>query len=252
MHRISREDSIREQDAYKKVYPPFEPYVPSKPDQIRIIKYFLNLLATQNGQDADDYPIFDDNVVERYLGSQPRGKLLLLGVGSGRETLVAKDLGFDAVGLTLGSRNVDYGISYLGLLPEEHRQCLNEALPFPSSHFDIVAGFQVFEHTLAPLLFLLEQNRVLKSGGVLILEWPPAEKYHMGSNPHHQICYTPGQAKALFEKAGFQVVRLCYDNLEIIPEKDYWTGKGDRMLCIEGEKQLSTESYITNMELYGP
>jgi len=66
---------------------------------------------------------------------------------------LAKEMGFNAVGTTLGSRNVDYGVENLKLNVKEIGECLNEVLPFPSEYFDVVAGFQVFEHALAPLLF---------------------------------------------------------------------------------------------------
>ena len=64
------------------------------------------------------------------------------------------------------------------------------------------------EHAMAPMLFLLEQGRVLKPNGTLMLEWPPAKDYTMGENPHHQMCFTPGQAHALFLKAGFKDIKL--------------------------------------------
>ena len=180
--------------------------------------------------------------------------MLLLGTGTGREVLVAKDMGFDVVGITFGSRNVDFGKDYLGLSDQDQIETLAEVLPFDRETFDVVAGFQIFEHAMSPLIFLLEQGRVLKYGGQLILEWPPAALYTYGDNPHHQVCYTPGQAQALFEKAGLGDVKLFYNDLTPVPVDDLWRGDqhergGDQnhMLVATGIKKPSTQAYVNKI-----
>lgn len=246
MHRITDLEVQAVQAEYKKNYKTFNPFSASQTDLDRVAKSFQVLIETQNGQDTDDYCIADNNKVEKYLGSSPKGaKTLLLGVGTGRETLVAKDIGLDAVGTTLGSRNIDFGINYLGLDPSEHLECLNEALPFANDSFDIVAGFQVFEHAMSPFMFLLEQNRVLRTNGKLLLEWPPADQFSMEDNPHHQICYSPGQAYALFQKAGFREIKMYYDDMTPIPEEKIWSDEHVKMLTIEGTRAPITKRYIT-------
>ena len=211
----------------------------------------MNLVATQNGMDTDDYCIIDGNKVEKYLSYLPSGsEVLILGTGTGRELLVAKEMGLKVTGTTLGSRNIDFGVDELGLARTELIECLNEDLPFLSGTFDCVAGFQVFEHTLAPLLFLLEQSRVLKIGGRLILEWPPADKFTMEDNPHHQVCFTPGQAYALFQKAGFKDIKVYYDDLSPIPDSEMWKGDQDKMLCIEGVKAQPQKDYIIRAQSF--
>lgn len=237
MYRVTQEEVFQQTNEYRRNYPPFVPYVPAAIDIYKISMFYKNILTTQNGQDTDDYCIIDNNKVERYLTNSFKGaKLLLLGTGSGREVIVAKEMGFDAVGTTLGSRNVHFAQTHLGLRPDEVIECLNEALPFTSCTFDVIAGFQVFEHTVSPLLFLLEQGRVLKYGGRLMLEWPPPDNYSMKNNPHHQVCFVPGQAYSLFEKAAFSRIRCFYDDGSDIPEDKFWSGCHDKMLCIEGYK----------------
>ena len=111
--------------------------------------------------------------------------------------------------------------------------------------FDMVAGFQIFEHAMSPLIFLLEQGRVLHSGGSILLEWPPAnDLYSGGDNPHHQVCYTPGQAKALMEKASFSNIKLFYDDMTVIPEEEYWKGEQQKMLCVSGTKLKARDMYV--------
>jgi SAM-dependent methyltransferase len=246
MYRVTDAEIQADQKEYKTKYKPFRPFNPTAPSLKSISDSFGILIDTQNGQDTDDYCVTEGNKTEKYLGSTIKNsKVLLLGVGTGRETLVAKELGLDVVGTTLGSRNIDFGIDYLGLSPLEHIECLNEALPFPNDHFDVVAGFQVFEHAMAPFIFLLEQNRVLRTNGRLILEWPPGDQFSMEDNPHHQICYSPGQAVALFQKAGFFDIKVYYDDLSEIPEDKMWSDCHDKMLCIEGRRKAVNKRYIS-------
>ena len=245
MYRVSDEQIQAEQAEYKKRYKPFKPFTPTDRNRAKMAAAFMNLVTTQNGMDTDDYCVGDNNKVERYLSDLTKGsRVLLLGTGTGREVLVAKEMGLVPVGTTLGSRNINFGVDELGLAPNELIECLNEDLPFPSGSFDCVAGFQVFEHTLAPLLFLLEQSRVLKIGGRLMLEWPPADKFSMEDNPHHQVCFSFGQARALFQKAGFSDIKLYYDDMSPVSEEDVWREDQDKMLCIEGVKSVPSKDYI--------
>lgn len=248
-YRITSEEVRACQDAYKLKYKPWRPFEVSDKIRAGVSDRFSNLITTQNGQDADDYSVGDNNKTERYLSGCVDGSdLLLLGVGTGREVLTAKAMGFKVVGTTLGSRNIDYAQDYLGLGATEILECLNEVLPFSSGSFDLVMGFQIFEHTLSPLLFLLEQRRVLRVGGKLLLEWPPADKFHMDDNPHHQVCFTPGQAYMLFRKADFDNIKLYYEDLSPIPEEDWWRADQDKMLVIEGIKTKSGRDYIRRSE----
>jgi SAM-dependent methyltransferase len=237
-YRVSDEQVLQDQLAYKKKYKPFKPF--NFHNDIRHKKIgnkLANLLTTQNGQDTDDYSVLDNNKIERYLAGQ-KGTALILGTGTGREVLVAKDMGLDPIGITLGSRNVEFGREYLGLKDTELQEIIVEDMPFAKESFDVIAGFQVFEHTMAPLLFLLELGRVMKWGGTLILEWPPASEHHSGgTNPHHQVCFVPGQAKHLFMKAGFTDIKLMYEDLTPIPEDEIWKGDQKKMLAISGKKQ---------------
>jgi SAM-dependent methyltransferase len=235
MYRISQEDVYKQCAEYRKNYPPFIPYKVNPLDQYKVSQNFSIALSTQNGVDTDDYCVDDNNKVERYISGLNTGaRVLILGTGSGREVLVAKDMGYNVSSTTLGSRNVYFGKKYLGLVDTEIVECCNEALPFDNFTFDLVAGFQVFEHTIAPLLFLIEQGRVLKNGGKLFLEWPPPDHYTMNENPHHQVCYIPGQAEALLKKAGFVNTKVFYDDFSGIPEDKMWSGYHSKMLCVEG------------------
>jgi SAM-dependent methyltransferase len=246
MYRISDEEVQAQQREFKRNYPPFEAFKLTDKEKVLIVDKFCALLSTQNGMDTDDYCIIDGNKMELYLKDTPKNsRVLVLGTGTGREVLVGKEMGFETAGTTLGSRNVYFGQKMLGLSDRELVECANEVLPFPDNYFDAVVGFQVFEHAMNPFLFLMEVRRVMRYGGKIIMEWPPAEDYHMGQNPHHQICYCPGQADSLFQKACFQDIKLYYNNLEPVPEEHWWSAKNHGyMLCIEGIKSRHEQPFV--------
>lgn len=242
--RCTDEEMQAQQVEYKQNYPAWKPFEPGYATA-HIAKQFNNLVPTQNGMDTDDYFMNEHHKVYRYLKDIPVGKsILFLGTGTGREVCAAKELGYDASGLTLGNRNTYFGRVHLGLIDEELLEGLNECIPWEREQFDYVHGYQVFEHAIAPLIFLLEIGRVLVTGGQVLLEWPPGDGYSMDDNPHHQICYTPGQAVALMKKAGFDNVIVEKDNGSPIPDDEMWRNDQKYMLVVRGTKGNCQKDYV--------
>lgn len=243
----SGEEVLTQQEKFKKTWKDFRPFQIDGQAREKILQHIRDLVRAQNGQDTDDYFLGQPSKLERYLPNLPKGsRILMLGTGCGREVQNALENGYDAYGTTLGSRNVEFATDVLGLPSDRVVECLNEALPFPPNFFDAVVGFQVFEHAYAPMMFLLEQRRVLTNNGLLFLEWPPAENYTMGDNPHHFICYTPGQAKSLFEKAGFGNIELGFDHgakKNALPDDKLWDGSG-RFDIKVGEETQNIEAHL--------
>lgn len=241
---VTHDDVMKVQEEYKKNYPPFQPYKLNDQEIMSLGNKYYNLITTQNGPDTDDYVMPEVNKITKHLTTYKDKRALLIGVGTGREVKAALDLGVDADGITLGSRNVEFGRRYLGL-GDRLKEAALEILPADKETYDIVAGFQIFEHCMSPLLFLLEIGRILKMGGKVLLEWPPAADHTGEENPHHQICYTPGQARALLLKAGFRNVELYYDDtMTTIPESDYWNGDQKRYIVVVGTKVPPEQDYI--------
>jgi SAM-dependent methyltransferase len=243
-YRISESEIRKEWAQFRKKMPPFVPFNMDNTEKLKIGEKFLNLIATQNGRDLDDYVIRDDNKVEKYLSDVTVGsKVLFLGAGTGREIKVALEMGLDAYGTTLGSRNIAFSKGYVGLPDDRLVEVINESLPWASETFDYVVGFQVFEHVIAPLMFLLEQGRVLKTNGKLLLELRDAS-YSSGADPHVQVCYTPGQAQLLFLKAGFEDIKVFYGDHIPIPEKKLWDAKHGLTACIIGTKKAKLHEFL--------
>lgn len=253
VYRITEAEIFEQWEEFRSDYPDFSAYRYTEIEKKKIAESVVNVLRTQNGQDFDDYSITDSNdKVGKYLTDVPKkSRVLIHGVGTGREVLVAKDMGFDTHGTTLGSRNVAFAKRMLSLTDYDITECLVDALPYSSEWYDVVIGVQIFEHVVSPLPFLLEQSRVLKVGGKLILEWPPASTHTMDDNPHHQVCFVPGQAHGLFRKAGFSDIKVCYNTLEEVPPELWWSGEAiqgedskDKMLCIQGTKSFCDKDYV--------
>ena len=163
------------------------------------------LVNTQNGQDVDDYVVGGNAPVFKYLKGHLQDKsVLILGTGTGREMKTARELGASRVeGTTLGQRNAAFAKEVVGESPVV---CDNHMLPWGQSEFDTVAGFQIMEHSCMPIVFLLECNRVLKTGGLLCLETPPAKTISLDSWLHHVICPTGRQMCYMLQKTGYKVV----------------------------------------------
>src|SRR3990167_4339372 len=99
LYRISKVDSSIQTQSYKDSgYPPFVPYEITAAQIEHISKLRQLILRTQNGEDTDDSPMEENNKIERNLSGLNKGsKVLLLGVGSGREVLAAKSMSFETV-----------------------------------------------------------------------------------------------------------------------------------------------------------
>lgn len=91
---------------------------------------------------------------------------------------------------------------------------LNGPLPLQDQVADTIISLSVMEHLKEPQVFLGEAQRILKPGGVMILQTPFMWWVHEA--PHDYYRYTRHGLKYLFEKAGFSAV-------EVYPQTGFWT-----------------------------
>lgn len=247
MYKPTESDLEDEVKRYSEAKPELKKFCFTDGDKIRLLDKLKKFISYQDSPNLELYELQRSRKVDRFLNGFQRGSnVLLLGVACGRETKVAKEnYGFNVCSITLGGMNVWFGRNILGLSESELSLCIAELLPFSNDFFDVVAGFQVFEHTFSPLLFVLEQARVLKPGGSLILEWPPAKDFGYDSNWHHQVCYAPGQAESLFKKAGLESIVLKYSKSMLdISDEDKWRCDQDETLYISGVKPLVVDDKL--------
>lgn len=143
--------------------------------------------------EAHETPTGDDNM--DWLG--PCGSVLDIGCGYGHAGIKLIGSGKKVSGLDIHPLNVEQAKSK-GL---DARLGDMHDLPFPEEFFDGAMLWDVLEHCLAPLVVLWECQRVLKSGGRLLI-YIPSDSW--ADHPVHTIIPTRTQMQHLFNKSGFR------------------------------------------------
>lgn len=167
---------------------------------------------------GDVYPAVSDLLAEiaRALPDVRGRRILEVGAGTGRE-------GHD---LARGGAQVcalDFSPEALRLsrqLSSEVRLVRGDALaaPFPDASFDLVYHQGLLEHFRDPLVLLRENHRVVKPGGLVLVDVP--QKYHVYTLMKHGLIalgkwfagwetqFSPGELRSLVERAGFRCQRV--------------------------------------------
>lgn len=81
-----------------------------------------------------------------------------------------------------------------------------EALPLRGGSIDTVLGLSMLDHFPAPGPLLDELHRVLRPGGILILEFPQTVPLH--AEPHDYLRYTRYGSTWYLERAGFETLEM--------------------------------------------
>jgi SAM-dependent methyltransferase len=98
-----------------------------------------------------------------------------------------------------------------------------EALPFRSGSFDTVLALSVLTYLREPSLLPREAARVLRPGGVLLLEATQMAPLH--DEPHDYFRFTRFGARHLVESAGLECV-------ECIPIGGLWARVGHALIAV--------------------
>ncbi len=81
---------------------------------------------------------------------------------------------------------------------------LNKKIELDDGVADTIISLSVMEHLCEPQIFLDESYRILKKGGVMMLQVP--WQWWVHEAPHDYFRYTPYGLKYMFKKAGFKDV----------------------------------------------
>jgi SAM-dependent methyltransferase len=157
--------------------------------------------------------------------------------------------------------------------PMQNVDVERDRLPYPDGYFDVALCCELIEHlTEDPMQMMVELNRVLKWGGLLILTTPNiASAFSIsealaGSSPYiygsynrksradrHSREYTPKDVRLVFEAAGFKVMKLFTENLWHKTDEGLldWldrTGvprelRGDNIFAVGRKSSLKIERY---------
>lgn len=87
---------------------------------------------------------------------------------------------------------------------------LNKKIDLENNIADTIVSFSVMEHLREPQVFLDESYRILKDGGIIILQVP--WQWWVHEAPYDYFRYTPYGLKYLFEKAGFTDIEIEAQN----------------------------------------
>lgn len=142
------------------------------------------------------------------------GRLLDVGCNIGLFLKVAREEGFEVTGVELNQGCAEYGKNHFGLnIHSEYLEIVN----FPAENFDVVTLFDVLEHVPDLHGFLREVGRVLKPGGLIVVQSPNLDslmaeitgsQWNWLTPPDHLFHFTPDSLKKLLYVSGF-VVRRC-------------------------------------------
>lgn len=167
---------------------------------------------------------FQFEKMRRVLGSLKNKKVLEVGAGSGIDLLyLAKKYKIRAFYL-------DFSGKALEKFKKRMRKCSLKCkiikadlrkIPYPDNYFDIVFSNGVLEHFKNPLKVILEQKRVLRKGGLLVIGVPykytlytlkkliliSLNKWYAG----WETQFTRKELQNLIQKAGMKCTDVYYD-----------------------------------------
>ncbi len=148
-----------------------------------------------------------------------------------------------------------------------------DPFPFPDEYFDVALCCELIEHLREdPMHMLIELNRVLKWGGLVVLTTPnissafSVREALAGRNPNiyspytrqspadrHSREYTPSEVRVALESAGFKVIKLFTENnwhetdeelLQWLDHTDVPRGlRGDNIFAVGRKQSMQIDRY---------
>lgn len=129
-----------------------------------------------------------------------------------------------------GLKKLGWKISGTELAPESHvhpnvlpfvcNKPVDECM-FADESFDIITMWHTLEHFTDPMKYLHEANRLLKTGGVLVIEVPNFKSWQSRLTgkywsplevPRHRTHFSPEALTIFLKKTGFQPIKIIYGN----------------------------------------
>lgn len=140
-------------------------------------------------------------------------RILDVGCAGGAFVKAATDAGFSAVGIEPSSWMCEFGRTEYGI---DIRPGILEDFTFPEHSFDIITLWDVLEHVYTPVEVLRECHRILKPGGLLVVNYPDyasaARKVLGWKWPFFLSChlfyFTPSSITRLLKRCDLDVVEV--------------------------------------------
>lgn len=154
-------------------------------------------------------------LLKRYLPKYKKLKILDAGCGPGAALKYLSKFG-DTIGIDISDKALIYARKRGKVLKGDITK-----LPFKDSSFDLVFCFGVLYHSWVKdeSKATEEFYRVLKKGGILLLE-EPAYNWFTGNEDviaYGKRRFTKSELKTLLEKSSFKIFKLSYINFFLFP-----------------------------------
>jgi 2-polyprenyl-3-methyl-5-hydroxy-6-metoxy-1,4-benzoquinol methylase len=149
------------------------------------------------------------DLIEKY---KKPSKLLDIGCGAGTFLQVAKNRGWQILGVEISGLAVDH-VKKKGI---RIREGIFEEMKIREK-FDVITVFQTIEHAIDPLIFLQKVRNLLKPQGLLILTTPDQRGFLarlMGKrwfeyyNHEHNFFLNQKSLSLLLQKTGFDKIKI--------------------------------------------
>lgn len=150
------------------------------------------------------------------------GRVLDVGTAGGSFLNVAKKRGWEINGLEPNKWLCDWGKKNYGI-EISHKSLFEQN--YPDNHFELVTLWDVLEHVANPRKTLQECNRILKPGGVLVVNYPDIGSWLSRVMKSRWIfllsvhlCYfTPKTIRKMLESTGYkvEVIKPHFQKLEL-------------------------------------
>lgn len=167
------------------------------------------------------------------LGDGPRsGKALDVGCAAGFCMAVMRELGFKAYGVEVSADIASHAVEHFGF-DTVHIGSLQSAA-FAERTFELITMWDVIEHVADPSGLLRSARRLLKPGGVLVVETQNIDsvfarllgrRWHHYKHAEHIYHFTPSTVRRLLTSTGFALQTLTpryggkYVSLDFIAER---------------------------------
>lgn len=161
----------------------------------------------------DPIPKYMQDLARRVAEHVPSGRWLDVGFGTGEMLRAATEMGYEPHGVEPCAAAVDFVRRHFGF---QHVHCgLVEELNLPTGAFDVVSALDVLEHVPGPAAFLEAVARLLRPGGIFLIQvmdagaplfrlWP--SRWYYSQPAVHLGYYTASTLRAALDARGFQVI----------------------------------------------